>query len=195
MSLILSKAVIAAADLPPVGWLRECFRYEPDGGKLFWLLRPLSHFGSRRAWANTACRVNGQEAGSACHGYLRVGITFGGKPRLLYVHRIAFALMTGEWPAEPLDHANGNGLDNRWCNLRLASVQDNNRNVGVRSHNAAGFKWAHRTRTGRFVSVVTVDKKQVRFGTFDSPEEASARAASFLRPVHQVFLNTGESAR
>lgn len=37
--------------------------------------------------------------------------------RLQQAHRVAYYLMTGEWP-EVVDHKNRNRLDNRFCNHR-----------------------------------------------------------------------------
>ena len=55
--------------------------------------------------------------------------------------------MTGGLPKRGLDHANGDGLDNRWCNLRLATYGQNSANAGKRSNNTSGRKgvtWSKR---------------------------------------------------
>jgi len=73
-----------------------------------------------------------------------------------------------------VDHINGNKLDNRRSNLRLASPHENNGNAGLRNDNTSGFKGVcFRKDTGRYQAYITMSGKTVSKGTFDTPEEAA----------------------
>lgn len=54
-------------------------------------------------------------------------VTFSHKNRIYLAHRVAYFLMTGEQPIE-VDHINRDRADNRWCNLRNVTSQQNKLN-------------------------------------------------------------------
>lgn len=54
-------------------------------------------------------------------------------------HRLAFLYMVGEIP-EVVDHINGVSGDNRWVNLRAATISQNGLNAKCRSDNILGIK-------------------------------------------------------
>jgi hypothetical protein len=72
------------------------------------------------------------------------------------------------------DHINGDGLDNRRCNLRPASVAQNNRNAGLRRDNTSGFKGVHPYRDGvRWVAAIRANGGTRHLGLFADPIEAA----------------------
>lgn len=100
----------------------------------------------------------------------------GGKGRHIRLHRVILSRMLGRELAssEIVDHINGNALDNRRCNLRLATVYENALNRGIQANNASGFKgvtWHKGNNRWRATIVVRV--RQVHLGGFDTAEEAS----------------------
>ena len=91
-------------------------------------------------------------------------IVFRHNNKLVYAHRIAFAMTNGYFPIL-VDHINGNRADNRIVNLREASASLNSQN-----RKAAGF--AKPKQTKKWSASITVNRKRKHLGYFDTPEEA-----------------------
>lgn len=71
----------------------------------------------------------------ASHGYYMIQY----KGKSLLVHRIAFLLMTGEWPSNVVDHIDRNKQNNCWVNLRDTDRSVNNLNkVKANKNNKSG---------------------------------------------------------
>ena len=56
----------------------------------------------------------------------------------LMAHRVAWAIYYGVWPTGMIDHINGDGLDNRICNLRDVTHKENARNSRRKATNKSG---------------------------------------------------------
>jgi hypothetical protein len=114
-------------------------------------------------------------------------ISFNGKR--VYAHRAAVFFMTGHWPVGDVDHRDLDRANNAWSNLRECSRQQNAANSRARSHNKIGLKGVAKENSGRFRAGITVCKKKINLGTFDSAEEAHSAY------VAAAFLHFGEFAR
>jgi hypothetical protein len=104
--------------------LRELLDYCPDTGIFI-----------RRT--NTGTAKSGDIAGWAeRNGYIKISID-GAK---YYAHRCAVLFMTGQWPAQSVDHIDGNPSNNAYKNLRCVSQQINTQNLKkARCNNRTGF--------------------------------------------------------
>jgi hypothetical protein len=98
--------------------------------------------------------------------------------------------MTGEWPGRDIDHEDGDGLNNRWRNLRLASGTQNQANRPKTARNKTGFKGVSflKSRKTYFASI-KINGKSRTLGYFASAEAA---ARSYDTAALDLF---GEFAR
>jgi hypothetical protein len=86
-------------------------------------------------------------------------------------------MMTGDDPAAFVDHKDGDTLNNRWGNLRLATNGENLCNAKLRSDNSTGVKGVCLVVKGnyrRFRATIAKDKTHYRLGDFRSLEEAAS---------------------
>jgi hypothetical protein len=99
-------------------------------------------------------------------------------------HRVAWAIMTGAWPSDQIDHINGNRSDNRWCNLREADDRENAVNKARQSRNktgCTGVRW-HNGR-GYWEAFITRKRKFMTVGCFQKFEDAVAARKSAERKL------------
>lgn len=150
--------------------LREYLHYEPATGVFTWIK------GSGPARA-------GRAAGCISHttGYRYICIL----GRREGAHRLAFLYMTGAMPPEHVDHINGVRDDNRWVNLRLATVGQNRQNQRIGSANTSGLLGASWDKSRQsWIAMITVDRKQKNLGRYPTKEEAHAAYVKAKRELH-----------
>lgn len=154
-----------------------------EAGTLTWRRRPLSSFFDVRACNTWNTKFAGTIAGSESCGYRK--IKFNGKHHP--IHRIIYEMANGPIPAGlHIDHINTNPLDNRLCNLRLATNAENCMNRGANRNNTTGFKGVHRHGSG-FRARIHVDGKPTNLGTHSTPELAAEAYAAASKVHHREF--------
>lgn len=95
-----------------------------------------------------------------------------------------------------IDHADGDGLNNRFFNLRKASYAQNNINQKTRKDNSSGFKGVHYHVPDygkpRWRARLSVSNKRIHLGLFETPEEAAIayNEAAIKHFGEFAFLNT-----
>jgi len=107
---------------------KEMFDYVD--GQLFWKNRLDMPQKWNTKWA-------GEKAGTISNDRKTVGVN----NKRFQFHRIVWVIFNGEIPPNTqIDHINGNALDNRIENLRLATHSENARNSKISRNNSSGYK-------------------------------------------------------
>ena len=155
--------------------LRELVTYDPDSG-LF----------TRIVCADRS--AIGPICGKPHRGYLYIRMIGQAK---FFAHRLAWLYMTGEWPACNIDHIDGNGMNNRWANLREALRNINAQNKR-KAHvtNLSGLLGVYPRRyrgepTGVFRAEISVGDRRIYLGSFKSAEEGHAAYVEAKRRLHE----------
>lgn len=189
---------MTAPELPSIDCLRKMLRYNPDTGRLFWLERTPEMFCDGPRDAKTNCNVwNARYAGKeaftsiSASGY-RFGSLFNRSHR---AHRVAFAISTGAWPQNDMDHINGDRLDNRLSNLREATRSENLRNSWRPEANNSGVKgvsWCRKKKLWR--ATIKASGKQVGLGYFANIDDAKEAVHAARAKLHGAFAHHGDTA-
>jgi hypothetical protein len=104
---------------------------------------------------------------------------------IVYAHRFIMGCPFGLG----VDHRDGNGLNNRRNNLRIATKSQNGANRGRPVNNTTGFKGITSRGSG-FVSQVTHNGKTVYVGDFKTKEEAALAYDTKARELFGDFART-----
>ena len=142
-----------------LNYIKSILNYDPDTGIFTWKV------------SNTNRVKVGQIAGYLCphqknpnQKYYKIGIN----GKLYMLHRLAFYYVTSIDPAKnEVDHINGNSLDNKFKNLRLANRANNTKNCRKHKDNTSGFKgvsWDKKLKKWR--AQIKVNNKQINLGSY-----------------------------
>lgn len=116
--------------------------------------------------------------------YLQRHETVNGVRKTIKFHRELLGLKDDEI----YDHRNRNGLDNRLCNLRPSTIQENNYNRGLRSDNKSGVKGVY-WREDYKKWAAQVNNKHL--GYFSDIKEAESVVRAKREELHGEFCNHG----
>ena len=137
--------------------LRELLHYDPETG----------------VFTRLKASGGGEPAGSIAGwldkstGYVRCNLD-----GICYrVHRLAWLYMTGEWPADQIDHINGERADNRFANLREATNAQNVQNRRKQRNNTSGYPGVSWFQT-KWQAHIRINGKLKHLGCFDNPKTA-----------------------
>jgi len=151
----------------------DYFDYNPETG----VITNKVHRGSRSR--------EGKKVGSLKRGYLR----FRFRNASYSTHRLAYFLHTGIDPEEKsIDHIDGNPSNNKFSNLRLATLRQNNANKKKRKTNTSGVTgvcW--RKDVNKWKARIMVLNKSFDLGLFDDFGKAVAVRITAEHKFHQEY--------
>ncbi|WP_158219449.1 MULTISPECIES: HNH endonuclease [unclassified Achromobacter] len=133
---------------------------------------------SRNGAIRPGCR-----AGYVKGGYQVISI----RGRHIYAHRLAWLLVTRAWPSLFVDHLNGDKLDNRFANLREATLQVNNQNLhGANARNKTSGLLGVTWNRGKWTAQITIPGKgRTYLGRFTDPAMAHQAYLEAKRKYHE----------
>jgi hypothetical protein len=140
--------------------VRQILEYDPESGEFRW----------REKIARKVI-VRKIAGASSKRGDVRIAINL----KDYLAHRLAWLHFHGRWPANEIDHINGNPADNRICNLREATHAENGQNLARSRSNTSGHtgvSW--HSQRGKWQARIRGDGRYLHLGLFESKDEAAA---------------------
>lgn len=168
------RSTAAASNNLTAERLREIVRYEPDTGLAYWLKahqqHPAGRLASKLRW------TRGKK------DYVRLKI--GGHNYSM--GRIAFLYMTGEWPTKIVDHEDRDKHNNKWSNLREATVSQNAANSPPKTALPKGVSWVGGNKKVYQAKIFVAGKCEV-IGEFMCPEDAGDAYEKRAQEIYGEF--------
>jgi len=144
-------------------------QYDPDSGTFVRTYR-------RRG--NIPNQIIGQPVGfDKGGGYIWIYLV----DRLFHMSSLVWAIETGTWPQEDLDHRNGQPGDNRFENLRVAGCDLNNKNKKLMKNNKTGHNGITISgKTGKYIVEIRSKGSRLHWSQHDDLYEAVAAKQTVL---------------
>lgn len=122
-------------------------------------------------------------------GYAARTVKVNGKRKHILMHRVILNTPFGY----QTDHVNGDGLDNRKVNLRIATRSQNQCNTNKRQDNTSGFKgvsWHKQNK--RWQAYIGLKAKQIYLGLFKDKDEAALAYNEAAIKLHGEFAHLNQ---
>ena len=128
------------------------FKYNPDTGEL---TRDVSIWGAKQGRKGAKSEKPYAHKSGTGKTYLRIGF----QTKYIYAHRLIWVWMTGKQP-QHIDHIDGNGLNNRWENLRSVTQAENSRNARKYTNTKSNMTGVtYRKESGRWRVRIGINNK------------------------------------
>ena len=158
----------------------ELLHYSPVTGVFTWLQ-------NRSGGGAKAGKVAGSIGGSG-----RRYIDVDGKKYA--AHRLAFLMVTGQWPNKLVDHIDRDPLNNAWSNLREATHAQNSQNCEMRARNRSGYRGVsfHKS-SGKWTASIKANGVLKHLGSFNTKKDAAEAYYAASRELHGEFGGSREA--
>lgn len=133
--------------------LQRLFRYDPETGIIY------------RKWPTRGEKATGCPNSE---GYLLISVN----GHNYSAHRLIWMYLYGTWPKDTIDHINGIRSDNRLCNLRACTQQQNVCNMKGHPRNTSGYKGVTLVN-GKWKAGIKANGKAIYIGSFVKKEDAA----------------------
>lgn len=88
-----------------------------------------------------------------------------------------------------VDHINRNKLDNRKCNLRICTKQQNNFNTNISKNNTSGYKGVYWDKSrGKWSASIGYNYKTIFLGRYNTKEEAYKKRLEAEEKYYKEFM-------
>jgi len=174
-----------------VAYLRECFAYDEDQGRLIWCIRPKSHFKGGAGWHNFNDQFAGHLAGSPNKNG-RIIVKLNGQS--YRAARLIWALHVGHMDFPYIDHIDGNPANDRLFNLRPATPTQNAQNRSLVSGNSSGVcgvTWHKPSK--KWWARITLNGKTRSLGLYADKTNAIQRVIEARIVLFKEFARVGTS--
>lgn len=152
--------------------IKSIFTYDSKVGVFYWT----------RAHTNRI-KVGSRAGYKSSNGYREIRYL----NKTYLEHRLAWLYVHERWPNHQIDHINGGRDDNRLCNLREATAQQNTWNAKTKKI-GGGLKGAYfNKRTGFWHSEITKSGKRFYLGSFSSEADAHGVYVSAAKSFYGDF--------
>lgn len=113
----------------------------------------------------------------------------GQKPRpRIYMHASVYGAIPFSFQ---IDHRNGNSLDNRRCNLRIATQSQQCMNSKLRKDNMLGTKGVRAKPSGKYEARINdLNGKRIQLGTYATIKEAALAYRLAAQRLYGEFSRT-----
>lgn len=160
-------------------WLRENMDYAPDTGVFMW---------KKRGFGRTVGKPLGSKLWTKGAAYLTMKVD----GTVYYAHRLAWLYHYGEWPAQSVDHIDGDRTNNAIENLRVCTAAQNAARRPTSKRNIAPSRGVFPHGTG-YVARIHFGNKRHYLGYFPTAEEARVAYEKAAKKIHGEFAHASEA--